>query len=379
MQYQPAFAEPLETRRLLTAGPSEAFLTDGQLEWGDSMTVPEVRAFLNDWGGYFSVPRADVDGTTFDLAQVVVDAGLTHDINPQVLLTTLQKEHSGITRTTRPTDSQMAYLMGSGQPSTARLQFFDAADRLRDYLTELDTQGFTRSGWRVGVGKATQDNVTVTPANRATAGQFTYTPYAGVEWGGSFDQIGGVFLFAKWWENFGFDDRSGPLPQLEFEVDYATGPAVEVFFDEPVLGLSASDLQLFSTSFIGTAQTVVLADDARSAVFVLPTDLPMGDYAALLPDGAATDGALNASPAATPLTFHILPGDADSDRAVDLADFTILRNNFGSPGVFSDGDFNYDGSIDLADFTVLRNSFGLSLASSSASLFSDAEDDRSVA
>ncbi|MEM1013820.1 MAG: hypothetical protein AAGI46_16565, partial [Planctomycetota bacterium] len=110
MSDTPAFTEPLEARRLLVVGPSEVFLTDGQLEFGDSMTVPEVRAFLQDQGSYFRVPRLDVDGTTFDLAQVVVDAGLQYDINPQVLLTTLQKEHSGITRTTRPTESQMAFL-----------------------------------------------------------------------------------------------------------------------------------------------------------------------------------------------------------------------------------------------------------------------------
>jgi hypothetical protein len=365
MNEVPAIVELLDARRLLSAGPSDEFLTDGQLEFADSMTVAEVRGFLADWGGYFRVPRVDVDGGTFDLARAVVDAGQLHDINPQVLLTTLQKEHSGITRTTRPTPSQMAYLMGSGQPSTARAQIFDAADRLRDYLSELDSQGFTRSGWRVGVPKATQDGVVVTPANRATAGQFTYTPYAGVVWGGNLSQVGGVELFAKWWGRFGFDDRTGPVARLAFDVDAPIGPAVRVAFDEPVVGLTASDLrwQIDGTIFSGGAASVDVAPDRRSAVFRLPTNLPIGDYTATLPAGTVTDGAANASTVARTTSFHLLPGDANRDRTVNLADFGILRQNFGRDDgpLFSDADFNYDGRVDLADFGLLRQRFGTRL------------------
>jgi hypothetical protein len=51
-------------------------------------------------------------------------------------------------------------------------------------------------------------------------------------------------------------------------------------------------------------------------------------------------------------------GDANLDRTVDLADFTALRNNFGSGDRWAQADFNYDGVIDLADFTLLRNNFG---------------------
>ncbi|MEL7237752.1 MAG: dockerin type I repeat-containing protein, partial [Planctomycetota bacterium] len=54
-----------------------------------------------------------------------------------------------------------------------------------------------------------------------------------------------------------------------------------------------------------------------------------------------------------------LPGDANGDGSVNLADFLILRTNFnGGFGGFQNGDFNSDGSIDLADFLILRNNFG---------------------
>ena len=69
----------------------------------------------------------------------------------------------------------------------------------------------------------------------------------------------------------------------------------------------------------------------------------------------------------------MLAGDANRDRAVTIADFARLRQNFGSAGGFSQGDFNYDGSVTIADFAILRRNFGVSLARppAAASLFAD--------
>ncbi|MEM1011398.1 MAG: glycosyl hydrolase family 28-related protein [Planctomycetota bacterium] len=54
-----------------------------------------------------------------------------------------------------------------------------------------------------------------------------------------------------------------------------------------------------------------------------------------------------------------VPGDADGNGTVDLADFGILRANFGtSDAAVTQGDFNGDGSVDLADFGILRANFG---------------------
>ena len=59
--------------------------------------------------------------------------------------------------------------------------------------------------------------------------------------------------------------------------------------------------------------------------------------------------------------FFVLAGDANRDRTVDLADFVILRNNYGTGTTFSRGDFNHDNVVDLADFIILRNNFGVEL------------------
>ncbi|MEM1012814.1 MAG: choice-of-anchor Q domain-containing protein [Planctomycetota bacterium] len=70
-----------------------------------------------------------------------------------------------------------------------------------------------------------------------------------------------------------------------------------------------------------------------------------------------------------------LAGDADRSRSVNLADFGILRSNFGGTPVdgFLSADFNLDGSVNLADFGILRANFGQSVAAPADSLFSDDE------
>jgi len=184
------------------------FLTDEQLEDYDAMTESEIRAFLNHQNSYFRREITDIDGVSFDPAAVIAQAARTYRINPQVLLATLQKESSGVTRSSRPSDVTLRFLMGCVAPSTAREQITCAAERFRAYHDALISRGVTVSGWRVGNSKQTQDGVLVTPATRAIAGQFTYTPYAGVQWGGNQPSVGGVYLFYDAWQRFGFDQSS---------------------------------------------------------------------------------------------------------------------------------------------------------------------------
>jgi hypothetical protein len=224
----PAAAAELAT---VAAAPAynTAFITDAQLEHYNSMTAAEIRAFLVSRGSYFRQAIADVDGVTFDPAAVIASAAAQYRINPKVILATLQKEHSGITRTTRPSDAQMRFLMGCVSPTTARAQLACAAQRFRSYHDALAGNGVTVSGWRVGVAKATQDGVSVTPASRAVAGQFTYTPYAGVQWGGNRAGVGGVYLFYDWWTALGFADSVRPTAAVQ-PLTYVAGGAADFTF-----------------------------------------------------------------------------------------------------------------------------------------------------
>ncbi len=55
---------------------------------------------------------------------------------------------------------------------------------------------------------------------------------------------------------------------------------------------------------------------------------------------------------------EVSPGDFNSDGVVDLADFTILVENFHTTGAtFAQGDNNFSGTVDLADFLAFRKLF----------------------
>ncbi len=176
-----------------------AFLTDAELTAYNSMSAQDIRNFLTAHNSYFKGPVVDVDGVTFDMADVMAQAAVTHQISPKVLLATLQKESSSVTTSTRP--SNMGWIMGYGSPSTARDQVDAAAGAFRWYQNTIISTGQTPTGWQVGVEKQTLDGVMVTPATNAVAGQFTYTPHAGEGWGGA---AGGVHLFYQIWNDFGF-------------------------------------------------------------------------------------------------------------------------------------------------------------------------------
>jgi hypothetical protein len=178
------------------------------------------------------------------------------------------------------------------------------------------------------------------------------------------------------------DERA---PEAGAAVDLETRQAIVFTFDEDVAEtVDASDLSVINQT---TGQPVdasdfelVIDDFGRRATFVYDVDalgtLPDGNYVATLDASGVTDRVGNALAAPASVSFQFLAGDADGSGTVELADFTTLRNGFGSsPATFSTGDFNYDGTVDLADFTILRNNFGNALTTTSpVSLF--AEDER---
>ena len=100
------------------------------------------------------------------------------------------------------------------------------------------------------------------------------------------------------------------------------------------------------------------------------SDVPPGKYSLAIKGGKwlrkviAADSSSNA---VTNANAALPGGDANNDNQVDLTDFGLLVNVFGStyntadpnaPAADLAADFTCDGAIDLADFGVLVNSFG---------------------
>jgi hypothetical protein len=129
--------------------------------------------------------------------------------------------------------------------------------------------------------------------------------------------------------------------------------------------LATSDIDVHNTR-TGTRYlaTGVTWDATKwRATFALPSALPDGDFQATLAAANVTHATAVPLAADATLDFFVLAGDANRDRKVDLADFSVLATNFNRVGAaFSQGNFNYDGSADLLDFTVLATNFNKTLA-----------------
>ncbi|MEM7808764.1 MAG: hypothetical protein AAF561_11700, partial [Planctomycetota bacterium] len=170
------------------------------------------------------------------------------------------------------------------------------------------------------------------------------------------------------WLSGRIGDTRQPVGQGEVELD--ASQTIRLTFDEDVAeSIDPAQISVLNTSNftpIPTSQFNVAVTDFGRAI-ELEYDigsfgpLPNGQYSVTLLAGNAEDRAGNTLVGDVLFNFDVLAGDANDDGVVDLADFGVLRANFGSPGLFSTGDFNYDGVIDLADFGILRANFGAAL------------------
>ncbi|MEE2789162.1 MAG: hypothetical protein VX589_17635 [Myxococcota bacterium] len=152
------------------------YMTEAELDAFLAKTPYRTRSFLADYvvGGRSA-------------ANLIIDAATTYRINPLVLLTKLQVETSLIFKTNTPSDHTINRAMGCGCPDNDPActnaprglhgQVKCAARLFRQYLVELKSRNQTVSGWGVGRGKESVEETIVTPANKATAALYTYTPW----------------------------------------------------------------------------------------------------------------------------------------------------------------------------------------------------------
>lgn len=188
-----------------------AFISDPVYEDHTSMTAQQILDFLTQKGSFLATPSLtdtikDIDGVAFSPATYIKQLASTHRINPQLILVSMEKEAGLVRAGTFPLDNSADGYMGAkGCLRPLRLQLQCGVSRLREYLTELDTQGQTRSGWKPHVSHKTcagpncsWEQLDVTPANRATAALWTYTPVIGAQWGGT-PKAGGTGLNVLLW------------------------------------------------------------------------------------------------------------------------------------------------------------------------------------
>lgn len=201
------------------------------------MDKDAIEQFLSDNGSFLqgddNEQIYDVDGTEIDPAQIIYDAAKANGISPQVILAQLQKESGAVTHSTL-SETLQKNIMGYNPKLASTIQdqiTLGTAQMGRDY-NRLCNGETTISGRQVGVTKNSLDPLPVTPASKAVAVLFTYTPWVGKDWGG---RKGGNALFCEMWNKFKFGIHDLIIEDWENGQNWTT--------ENPISGLSLETVQ----------------------------------------------------------------------------------------------------------------------------------------
>ncbi|PIZ98657.1 MAG: hypothetical protein COX77_03970 [Candidatus Komeilibacteria bacterium CG_4_10_14_0_2_um_filter_37_10] len=149
-----------------------------------SMTLEEIQSFLETKGtlGSYIDPMANLRASF-----IIFTAANDYQINPQVLLTLIQKEQSLVddpSPSKRQLDWAAGYSCYNGSCDENyrgfTMQIRGAARKFMvGYWPDLVSSNCTFTNWCVNKPKRTQDNILVTPGSKATCALYTYNPYRG--------------------------------------------------------------------------------------------------------------------------------------------------------------------------------------------------------
>jgi len=237
--------EPGQQTENLTQGfDPNRLMSDEAFTDANAMTVAEIQAFLDNspYGSTSGLAGYEYQGIT--AAQGIAQAAQEHGINPLAILVRAQMENSLIARA-NPSKFAMDTAFGCGCPDHQSCdpnfkgfgkQAQCLASWMRGYLTALEENGQTVSGWKVGVKKKTRDGKWVTPKNKATAALYTYTPVVGNSGSGN---ISHFIIWKKYAKHIGYlpSDASG-CPS----VTYPSGLATLTFPNEALVAAYGADL-----------------------------------------------------------------------------------------------------------------------------------------
>lgn len=217
-------------------------------------------------------------------------------------------------------------------------------------------------GDRLFLGLAAAQNVSINgtaAAGSVTSSNLRTLNYNGFETGPTIDAVAPAVVDADInVDGAGFALAAGAAQQ-----------SIDVSFSENVSGLISPASLLLQNLTTGQAipttnVAVSYVAATNTARFTFPGYphgvLPDGDYQGTVLAGLP-DFFGNALPADVDFSFFFLNGDANRDRTVGIADFSILAANFNQPGAFSDGDFNYSGTVEIGDFSILASKFNTTL------------------
>ena len=154
-------------------------VSENNFRGGSAMTAADIQAFLaKQPGALKNYTGKDHAGATKTAAQMISEASIHFNINPKIILATLQKEQSLLT-TKNPSQRQYNGAMGAGMPDSgnnnASMQGFGNQ-------VWWGAQKFDKNArdWKPGKYEPV-DHVNQVCSNEGTFAQYRYTPhYSGV-------------------------------------------------------------------------------------------------------------------------------------------------------------------------------------------------------
>lgn len=159
-------------------------VNDADILGGGTITTAKVQAFLTKKGGALKSYRDPAFGNR-TAADLIVANARAQGVSPVYILARIQTESSLVSGSNT---SLIPQATGCGCPDSSGCsasyrgfgkQVECAAKKIKGYLNDLNAGRPTVSGWKVGAAKRSSDPCTVTPANKATAALYTYTPWVG--------------------------------------------------------------------------------------------------------------------------------------------------------------------------------------------------------
>lgn len=283
-----------------------AVLDDISMKDSDAMTEAEIQKFLdrNPWGKKSVL--ADYTQGGKSAAAIIHAAAAKHGINPLVLLTRLQMEQGLINKTTA-SQATIDIAFGCGCPHSPacsdRYMGFEnqtecAAGTLSRSMVAATTSTGTVSGWARSRTKQTQDGISVTPKNAATAALYTYTPWVG-EAGGGREGVGGASLHHAVWDRFATAASYGA---------WATGETTPAQPSTPTSG--TNDASTTPAQPQPDAGNEPEPPEGEEEPTPEPTPTPAPDAGSTADAGATTDGGTSLGENASP------PSDGSEDDAL---------------------------------------------------------------
>lgn len=188
-------------------------ISDYDLTNYKTMTLDEIQLFLEDGGGILGNYMAiDIDGKKKLASEIIYRAAIEYSINPQVIITLIQKEQTLVTQFPKKS-TQLDWATGFGAYDGRR-----PVERFRGFTTQIDRaawrlQYFLEHPWefRYRAGQTYRiDWHKVTPQNTATAALYNYTPHL----------KGNKLFFAiwkKWFAKIDGDYSDGSLLRVKGE------------------------------------------------------------------------------------------------------------------------------------------------------------------